>query len=84
MADGAAALSVKTACPYCGVGCGVAAVFSHDGAQGRAVAVQHSHMGTGAHAKVLACGVGKHHHVTPAGHEHRRGLLAQHTAHGIL
>ena len=39
MADGAAALSVKTACPYCGVGCGVAAIVSHDGAQGRTVAV---------------------------------------------
>ncbi|OYW29710.1 MAG: nitrate reductase [Caulobacter sp. 12-67-6] len=39
MADGAAALSVKTACPYCGVGCGVAAVVTRDGGEGRAVSV---------------------------------------------
>jgi len=30
MADGAAAITVKTACPYCGVGCGVAGVVGED------------------------------------------------------
>ncbi|PTT76938.1 nitrate reductase, partial [Pseudomonas sp. HMWF010] len=39
MADGSAALSVKTACPYCGVGCGVSAVVARDGREGRAVSV---------------------------------------------
>jgi assimilatory nitrate reductase catalytic subunit len=35
MADGGAAITVKTACPYCGVGCGVAGVVG----EGRAVSV---------------------------------------------
>jgi assimilatory nitrate reductase catalytic subunit len=35
MADGGAAITVKTACPYCGVGCGVAAVVG----EGRVVSV---------------------------------------------
>ncbi|MDI1363898.1 MAG: molybdopterin-dependent oxidoreductase, partial [bacterium] len=39
MADGAAALSVKTACPYCGVGCGVTAVVTRDEGVSRAVSV---------------------------------------------
>ncbi len=40
MADGGAALSVKTACPYCGVGCGVAAVVTADQGENRAVSVE--------------------------------------------
>ncbi|MBW8859413.1 MAG: molybdopterin-dependent oxidoreductase, partial [Caulobacter sp.] len=35
MADGGAAITVKTACPYCGVGCGVAGVV----AEGRTLSV---------------------------------------------
>jgi assimilatory nitrate reductase catalytic subunit len=30
MADGGAAITVKTACPYCGVGCGVAGIVGED------------------------------------------------------
>jgi assimilatory nitrate reductase catalytic subunit len=39
MADGGAAISVKTACPYCGVGCGVAGVVADTGGEGRALSV---------------------------------------------
>ena len=35
MADGSGALAIKTACPYCGVGCGVAAMVG----EGRSIAV---------------------------------------------
>jgi assimilatory nitrate reductase catalytic subunit len=39
MADGGGAITVKTACPYCGVGCGVTGIVGADGAGGRAVSV---------------------------------------------
>lgn len=39
MADGGAAISVKTACPYCGVGCGVTGVVADTGGEGRALSV---------------------------------------------
>jgi assimilatory nitrate reductase catalytic subunit len=39
MADGGAAISVKTTCPYCGVGCGVTGVVASQGGEGRALSV---------------------------------------------
>jgi assimilatory nitrate reductase catalytic subunit len=39
MADGGAAITVKTACPYCGVGCGVTGAVLNDGGEGRALSV---------------------------------------------
>ena len=39
MADGAAPVPIKTACPYCGVGCGVSGVVGAVGGKGRALSV---------------------------------------------
>jgi assimilatory nitrate reductase catalytic subunit len=39
MADGGGAITVKTACPYCGVGCGVTGAVASQGGEGRALSV---------------------------------------------